>query len=147
MTKNVWVTVAGLQFGDNPDGDRVEILTPGSYYRKKDHHYVLYDEVVEGSEEVTRNIVRFKEDAVTISKSGFTNAEMVFEKNKKSMTNYVTPYGSLVVGIDADRVDVSEKEDLIHININYALDVNYEHLADCEIMMDIVPYAKLTDSQ
>lgn len=146
MTKNVWVSVAGLQFGENPDGDKVEILSPGNYYKKKDHHYVLYDEIVEGSEEVTKNVVKFDNEVITISKRGFTNAEMVFDKNKRSMTNYVTPYGSLVVGIDADRIDVVEQEELISININYALEVNYEHFADCEIRMNIVPYARLTDN-
>ena len=58
MDKDVWVSVAGLQFGDNPEGDRIEIITPGSYYKKKDKHYLLYDEVIEGSDEVTKNIVR-----------------------------------------------------------------------------------------
>lgn len=143
MTKNVWVSVAGLQFGDSSEGNPVEILTPGSYYKKKNCQYVLYDEMVEGSDEVTKNVVKFHEDAVSISKRGFTNAEMVFEENKHCVTNYVTPYGSLIVGIDADKVDVNETEDLISININYSLAVNYKHLADCEIKMDIVPCSKL----
>lgn len=144
MTKNVWVSVAGMQFGENPDGDKIEILTPGSYYKKKNHHYLLFDEVAEGADEVTRNVVKFDNDIISISKRGFTNTEMVFEKNKKNMTNYTTPYGSLIMGIDAQKVDVKEEDDSISINICYALDVNYEHLANCEIKMDIVPYAKLT---
>lgn len=145
MTKKVWVSVAGLQFGENPEGDKIEILTPGSYYKKKNHHYVLYDEVVEGSDEVTKNVVKFNSDEITISKRGFTNAEMVFERNRRNMTNYVTPYGSLIVGVDADRIDVSEADDAIKINVNYALDVNYEHLANCEIRMEVIPYSRFTD--
>ncbi|MCR5301440.1 MAG: DUF1934 domain-containing protein [Lachnospiraceae bacterium] len=137
MEKDVWVSVAGLQFGNSPEGERIEILTPGCYYRKKDHHYLTYDEVVEGSDEITRNIVKFDDDMLSISKSGFANVEMIFEKNKRNMTNYVTPYGSLVVGIDTDRIDIVEKEDQINIDIDYALDVNYEHLANCRIKMEI----------
>lgn len=144
MTKNVWVSVAGMQFGENPDGEKIEILTPGNYYKKKNHHYLLFEEVGESAQEVTKNVVKFDNDIISISKRGFTNTEMVFEKNKKNVTNYVTPYGSLVVGIDAKKVDVKEEDDSISININYALDVNYEHLANCEIKMGIVPYAKLT---
>lgn len=144
MTKNVWVSVAGMQFSDNPGGDKIEILTPGNYYKKKNHHYLLFDEVGEGMDEVTKNVVKFDNSTISISKRGFTNTEMVFEENKRSMTNYVTPYGSLVMGIDAKKVNVKEEEDSISIDICYALDVNYEHLANCEIKMDIVPYAKLT---
>ncbi|MBO4266119.1 MAG: DUF1934 domain-containing protein [Lachnospiraceae bacterium] len=137
MEKDVWVSVAGLQFGDNPEGDKIEIITPGSYYRKKDHHFVTYDEIEEGTDAVTRNIVKFDGDMLTISKRGFTNVEMIFEKNKRNMTNYVTPYGTLMVGIDTDRIDIRESEDVINIDIDYALDINYEHLANCKIQMEI----------
>lgn len=137
MDKDVWVYVAGLQFGDNPEGDSIEIITPGNYYRKNNHHYVTYDEITEGSDEITKNVVRFDGDMLSISKHGFTNVEMVFEKNKRNMTNYVTPYGSLLVGIDTDRIDIKETDDVINIDIDYALDINYEHLANCRIKMEI----------
>ena len=137
MDKDVWVSVAGLHFGDNPAGDRIEIMTPGSYYKKKDHQYVTYDEIEEGSDAVTKNIVRFDGSMLTISKRGFTNVEMIFEENKRNMTNYVTPYGTLMVGIDTDRIDIRESDDVINIDIDYALDINYEHLADCRIQMEI----------
>ena len=137
MDKDVWVSVAGLQFDGTSEGEKIEIITPGNYYKKNKHHYVTYDEITEGSDEVTKNVVRFDGDMLTISKSGFTNVEMVFEKNKRNMTNYVTPYGSLIVGIDTDRIDIRESDDVINIDIDYALDINYEHLADCRIKMEI----------
>ena len=137
MDKDVWISVAGLQFGDNPEGERIEIITPGSYYKKKDHHFVMYDEIEEGTDAVTKNTVKFDGDMLTISKRGFTNVEMIFEKNKRNMTNYVTPYGTLMVGIDTDRIDIRESDDVINIDIDYALDINYEHLANCKIQMEI----------
>lgn len=146
MEKDVLVSVEGLQFSDNPEGDRIEIITPGSYYRKKDKHYVTYDEVTEGSDEITRNIVRFDGDMLSISKRGFTNVEMIFEKNKRNMTNYITPYGTLLVGIDTDRIDIRESDDVINIDIDYALDINYEHLADCKIKMEIKNSASLNEN-
>jgi len=41
--------------------------------------------------------------------------------------------GSLLVGIDAYRVDVREKENEITVEVEYALEINNEHLADCHI--------------
>lgn len=137
MTKDVIVSIEGLHFGDVPSGDKIEVITPGSYYKKNNHHFVVYDEVVEGSDEVTKNIVKFDGSALSISKKGFTNFDMVFEKNKRNITNYVTPYGSLLVGVDADKIDIDMSEDEINISIAYSLDINYEHLADCKIKMDI----------
>lgn len=146
MTKDVLISVAGLQFGEEPEAEKIEIITPGSYYKKKNHHFVLYDEVVEGSDEVTKNIIKFDGNVFSLSKKGFTNVDMVFEKNKRNITNYVTPYGSLLVGIDAENIDIDLTEDKISINIDYALDINYQHLADCKIKMDIMSKSEETVS-
>ena len=54
-----------------------------------------------------------------------------------NITNYITPYGSMLVGVDASRIDVVENNENIQVDIAYTLDVNYEHLANCEIRMDI----------
>ena len=50
MTKDILLTISGLQFQAQEDGDGepVEVITPGDYYKKNEKHYVLYDEVMEG---------------------------------------------------------------------------------------------------
>ncbi len=136
MTKDVLVTISGLQFMDE-DSDSVELITSGSYYKRNGKHYVLYDEVQEGFEGVTKNTVKIAQDMMDITKKGVTNVHMMFEKNKKNVTYYYTPFGSLLVGIDAKNVDVIETEDNISVKVNYNLEVNYEHLADCAITMNI----------
>ena len=45
MDKDVWVSVAGLQFNGTPEGEKIEIMTPGSYSRKRDMHCLTYDEI------------------------------------------------------------------------------------------------------
>ncbi len=137
MTKDVLVSVKGLQFGNDVDNDKIEIITGGSYYRKNQKHYVLYDEMMEGFDGVTKNIVKFDDTTLDLTKSGVTNVHMIFEENKKNVTNYITPYGNILIGIDARKVNVAETEESIQIDIDYGLEVNYEFLADCRIMMDI----------
>ena len=85
MTKDVLITIEGLQLADDPEGDVIEVITPGSYYFKNNHHYVRYDEVMEGSDEVTRNTIKFDGDIFSITKRGYTNVDMVFEKNKRKL--------------------------------------------------------------
>ena len=136
MTKDVLVTISGLQFMDD-DSDSVELITSGSYYKRNGKHYILYDEVQEGFEGVTKNTVKIAQDMMDITKKGVTNVHMMFEKNKKNVTYYYTPFGSLLVGLDARNVDVVETEDNISVKVNYNLEVNYEHLADCAITMNI----------
>ncbi|MCR5222104.1 MAG: DUF1934 domain-containing protein [Lachnospiraceae bacterium] len=137
MTKDVLISVSGMQFGPDVAGEKVEVITKGNYYKKKNKHYLLYDEVTEGIEGVTKNLVKFDDKVFQLTKSGVTNVNMLFEENKRNITNYITPFGSIMIGIDARQIEVDEEQDRISIRIDYALDVNYEHLANCEIRMDI----------
>ena len=137
MTKDVMISVSGIQFGPDVDGEKVEVITKGNYYKKRNKHYLLYDEITEGIDGVTKNTVKFDDKAFQLTKSGVTNVNMLFEENKRNITNYITPFGSITIGIDAHNIEVTETEEQIRIRIDYALDVNYEHLADCEIRMDI----------
>ncbi|MEY8518777.1 DUF1934 domain-containing protein [Lachnospiraceae bacterium 29-84] len=139
MKKDVLLSISGLQFvsKDEEDAEQVEVITAGDYYKKNGKHYVLYDEVMEGFTGNTRNIIKLTEDSLDITKKGVSNVHMVFEKNKKNVSYYNTPFGSLLIGIDAKNIDIAETEDNIDVKVKYNLEVNYEHLADCFITMSI----------
>ena len=131
--------ISGLQFGEEIEDDEpVEIITTGNYYKKNGKHYILYDEVQEGFDGVTKNVIKLNDDFMDVTKRGATNVHMMFEKNKKNLSYYSTPYGNLLVGINATDVKVSETEDNIDIKVDYKLEVNYEHLAECTITMSVM---------
>ena len=139
MTKEVLVTIRGMQFAkqEEEDLEPIEVIMAGDYYKKNNKHYVIYDEIIEGFEGTTRNIIKLHEDCIDIIKRGVANVHMTFEKNKKNVTCYDTPYGSLMLGIHAKNIDIHEEEDDIRVKVEYALELNYEHLANCNIKMAI----------
>ncbi|EET60080.1 hypothetical protein BRYFOR_07931 [Marvinbryantia formatexigens DSM 14469] len=137
MTEDVLVSIRGMQMLEMNDQDEVEIVTNGKYLHKNGKHYISYEEVMEGMEGTTRNLIKVGEDGMEVSKRGLTNVHMVFEKDKKNVTYYETPFGNLMVGIAATNIAVKNDEKNIDVTVNYALDVNYEHLADCTINMSI----------
>lgn len=138
MTKDVLVSINGLQIArQSEEAEPMEVITAGDYYKKNNKHYVIYDEVTEGFTGTTKNIIKLQEDCVDITKRGITNVHMVFEKNKKNVTCYETPFGSLMLGINAKDIKITEEENDISVDVRYALELNYEHLADCTIKMAI----------
>ena len=141
MTKDILLKISGLQFSaDNDDPNEpepVEIIAPGEYYYKNGKHYILYDEVMEGFDGVTKNVLKLQDGLLEITRRGSSNVHMVFEKNKKNVSYYNTPFGSILIGIDATSVDIAESEDNIDVKVKYNLEVNYEHLADCSISVNI----------
>ena len=137
MTKEVMVSIKGLQFDQSADSEEIETIQWGQYYKKNGTHYVIYDELMEGCEEPTKNIIKFRERELNLTKRGLVNVYMVFEENKKNVTYYTTPYGNLLIGLMATSVDVNESDKNINIQVEYQLEVNYEFLADCTITMNI----------
>jgi uncharacterized beta-barrel protein YwiB (DUF1934 family) len=139
MTKEVLVTISGLQFAGEEENEPVEVITAGAYYKRNGKHYVVYDEVMEGFSQTTKNIIKLGENTMDITKSGAANVHMMFEKGRKNVSYYYTPYGDILVGIDATRVEIKETEENIDVKVEYNLEVNYEHMADCTISMKITP--------
>lgn len=137
MTKEVLLTIAGLQLLEGEEGVPVEVVTAGSYYHRNGKHYILYDEVVEGCSGHIHNTVKIGEESLEVIKKGISNVHMVFEKNKKNVSCYATPFGNLTVGIMAHRIRIEERDTDIDVEVGYSLDVNDEYLADCSIQLNV----------
>ena len=136
MTKDVLITIRGVHTLDHEDND-VEMIVRGDYYQKNGKHYILYEEILEGAEERVKNVIKISPSSMDIIKKGVTNSRMLFEKNKKNLSCYNTPVGNLVIGIQANHFYVEEQENSIKVNVDYSLDINYEHMSDCRICVDV----------
>ena len=132
MKKDVLIHVCGMQVM-NPDEDQepIEIVVPGQYYFRNGNHYLRYEEMMDDSAVPTVNYIKMSTEGVEVRKQGQVNVHMVFEQGKKNMTFYSTPFGTLQMGIAATGVELKEEEDNIHLKVDYALDMNEEHVADC----------------
>lgn len=137
MTKDVLISISGLQFIDGENQGPVEVISGGAYYYRNGKHYIIYDEVLEGYEGTIQNKIKIGPQVLEVTKKGLSSIHMVFEKNKKNMTYYDTPIGTMLVGIAATDISVRETEENIDVKIEYALEINYEHIADCTIQMNI----------
>ena len=147
MTKDVLVSISGKHIdimNDPAEGyetgdDAIEVVTPAVYYCRNGKHYIIYDEVFEGMTGTVKNKIKITgTDMVEIMKSGITSSHMIFEKNKKNLTYYKTPYGQMLVGVNTRNMEISVEDDKIGVLVDYELDVNHEPLADCKIKMNIM---------
>lgn len=137
MTKDVLVAIRGMQFDASQDGEKIESIQRGEYYLKNDTHYIMYEEIVEGLDTPIKNMIKFLPGQMHLSKKGAINVQMDFVEKQKNLTDYRTPFGSIVIGLEASRVELTEEEKRMVLQVDYTLDVNYEYLADCKIHIDI----------
>ena len=139
MTKEVLISVSGLQTMTEED-EQLEILVPGQYFFRGGSHYLLYEEAIEGTAAVTKNRIKLREDYMEVTRKGPVSTHMLFEKGKKNITYYYTPFGSIELGIDAGLVHITEERDnVLRARVLYALSMNHEKVADCEITLRVQP--------
>ena len=142
MTKEVLVRIAGLHFDLKENGEtdlqeaedeKIEIVVPGQYFLKNGKHYILYEEIEESGLGVTKNTLKVTGDyRVEMKKSGVLTSYMVFEKGKKYVSSYKTPYGQMQIGTDTE-------EEKIRIFVRYTLEAEDEAVAESRIRIEVVP--------
>lgn len=134
--QKVLVRVAGFQFGADEE-ESIEHIIPGSMYKTDDYYYVKYEEVLEGFQEKSDVLLKFRPGHVEMTKKGLVCAHMVFANNESSQTDYKTPYGNLLLSIRGKKVTVTESKDGFALYAAYSLDVNYKYISDNEIHIRI----------
>lgn len=140
MTKDVLVSIQGLQSleGDNENEcDCIETIYPGEYYFRNGTHYILYEEPVEDMKECIKNMIKIKDKEFILTKKGPVNVQMVFGEGRKNMTDYATPFGNILIAFDTNKIEVIESEEKLTVHIDYALEANYQFVADCNISVEI----------
>lgn len=138
MTEQVLISIKGLQFmGTDDEAEPIEMVTAGNYYQRNGHVFVMFDEVFEGFTEYAHNLIKITDTVLEVRKKGVVNVHMIFEKEKKSISYYTTPFGTMQMGIAATNVEINRNDDHIDVIVEYALEVNNEYMADCSLVVNI----------
>ena len=127
MTKDVVISVRGLQVMDNESAEDIETVQQGEYFERNGSIFLLYDEYY------VKNVMKIRENEMTLTKRGIINVQMNFEAGKKNLTRYQTPYGVMMIGLDTSRVVCLQEEKSLAIEIDYTLEANYQYVSDSKI--------------
>ena len=140
MKEDVLISIRGLQLDMKSDSDAIEIVTNGTYTKKNNKAFLLFDQY-EDDRSLTKNVLTFDEKSMELTRRGGTQLHMSFFRNEKTLTNYGTPFGNILVGVDTRNIRIEESEEKVQVAVDYALELNYEYLADCELTVNITPKA------
>lgn len=140
MTKDVLISIAGLQYEMEGD-EAIEMISAGEYYFRNHKHYVIYEELLEESESITSTVkcsIKITNERIEVIKKGPAAVHMIFEIGQNHMTYYSTPFGDLMIGVTTKSIELHEKEHLIEAKLTYALDMNYQFVSDCNLVIKIM---------
>jgi len=117
--------------------DEVEVINVGTYSVINGKEYIRYEEVYDDSQERSSSIIKIDGDSVEVTKKGVVSTKMRFTMGSKNMTYYQTPYGNMSLSIITKSLEIERTEDTISIYLVYGMEVNCEHLSDCDMQITI----------
>jgi uncharacterized beta-barrel protein YwiB (DUF1934 family) len=122
--KNVKVTIIGEQrnIRDEKNVEPVELVTRGVYHKKGNNHFLKYDEYFEDFDEPAKNLLRFNENELHITKKGAVNSVMTFVEGDPVEAYYTTQAGTLYMSILTERYIMKETEDAVALSAGYVMD-------------------------
>lgn len=142
MGKTVLLTLTGRQRDGTGEENITKITARAEYYEKNGAIYLLYEEVPDKDSPIVHNRIKYKNNMLELNRKGAVNTRMVFESGKEHMTDYVTPYGSLQLGILTHFIGMfppdksanpADSGDRIIIRVCYCLSAQGQHISDCEM--------------
>ncbi len=137
MTKDVWVTITGVQQDNAGETDITKTSVRGQYYLRGENHYVLYEETDENSGEKRKNRLKWNKDRLELTRKGTTNSRMIFEVGKSHEADYVTPFGAIPLEVATSRILFWEEEGGMRLEAEYELWTNQERLSKCELTVSV----------
>lgn len=142
MNPKVLVTIKGLQHSyEGLEENYIQTIQQGIYRKIADKHIITYEELPEkpdgSSPSPVKNLLKIHPGSVSLSKRGQTHTDMFFREGFHYTGLYRTPYGTLQTGFYTSKLIITEEPDCIDIQIDYDLELDYSHIADYSVYINI----------
>lgn len=122
MEKQVLITVDSKMDDLSGENNALSLVTEGKLLVENDEYVLSYEESQITGLNGTTTVIRASNDSVTLIRHGSVSSMMLFEVGKTHLTDYQTQYGSIMLGITAQKVDVSMDESGGQINVDYIVE-------------------------
>lgn len=122
--KNVILKIKGSQMPAGEEEDVIELMTEGKVYEKESATYLVYEESELSGMEGCTTTLKLMGDKIIMKRFGNATSQLVFEKGKRHVSNYSTPYGNF-------RMEILTKE------LEYSIDENYKGTISLEYRMSL----------
>lgn len=135
--KNVMISITGLQKLDGESQEPVELITSGILSEVGGGYHLTYRETALTGLEGTITSFQIYPEQVSMVRMGAVCLQMVFEKGRRHLSVYETPYGNLSVGVRTEQMENTLGESGGKIDIKYALEIDHAYTGQNEFHITV----------
>ena len=128
--------VSSQSDGDNKES--TELLSRAKYEKTPEGYKLTYDESeATGFDGSTTTIELFEGKKVVMSRTGSVSSNLGIGLGKKHHCVYGTPYGDLMVGVNANYIRSDLNDEGGKLDFKYVIDVNSSYVGDFDISIEV----------
>lgn len=136
MKKKVRLTLISRQRDEAGQENVTELSADAEYYERNGSHYILYEE--NGTDTgIIQSVIKLKNGLLELTRKGDVNTRMIFEEGREHVADYITPLGTLQLGIATSGMCSKHFEDCLEIHTDYDLTDGGHLLSHCDIFIKI----------
>lgn len=139
MANTAQLTLVSRQRTEEGEETITETSLPAEYYERNGSLYLLYQESLEGTEDVVRTCIKLKGGLLEITRKGAVSTRMVFEEGREHLSDYITPYGCLKIGIRTEELECLLQDGKADIHARYCLTSQGEPFSCCDMRILLSP--------
>lgn len=135
---NAKITIKSKQTYENKERDSAELITIGEYKAENGVYVISYkDSEVTGFEGCTTTLTVERDKASLVRSGEKHNSNLIIEDGKKHHCVYSTPYGDLMVGVNAKKVIPALNDNGGDLYLEYTIDINSTYMSDNELFIKV----------
>lgn len=123
------------------DGEEIscELTTSGEFEVTESGCKIVYNETDEELANCVTTLDVEASDKISMTRSGKYNTEMIIEKDRRHSCYYATPYGELLMGIYAKKIENKVTENGGTLDFSYTIDFNNVTASENELSVTVTP--------
>ena len=125
MTKDVFLTITSAHSHPDSETDHIDLMTHGTLTDLDGALEVSYQETELTDMEGTTTSIIVQGSQVTLMRNGPVCSQMVFERGRRHLSVYSTPYGNLEIAVFTRRLENRLTPQGGTLEIDYALEADH----------------------
>ena len=103
--EHIMIKIKSTQIPQGEEPEHIEFMTEGKYYLKNGARYIVYDESELSGMEGSTTTLKITEEGIKMKRYGGSKSELMFEKGKRYISDYITAYGHFKLEILTKELD------------------------------------------
>ncbi len=124
IKKDYVITIKSIQAYDDEENTSIEMMAEGDFTFQDGKYFIDYEETEATGMEGTSTTIETDGEYVSLTREGTVDTTLLFIRDRQTTSYYDTPYGTMMMSITTEDMDVALTPEGGRLYIKYRISMN-----------------------